>query len=387
MVQSEPKPPSRLPRIAAAFGVFFALMIGLWLLSRRPPTPTANQRGDSDAAALFAEAKSLIRQGKWAAAKEKLEAVREEDEDYESRQIANYLKVAEQELPNEAHFAAVADAIAKGELGRASSEIALVKSSMQDKAISEAKESLARAIESKRTEARTLLSASKWEALLALSDDLLVALPKDREASEWKQQAEQGIARSKKGGVKVVAAETPWLEARQRFKTGDVSGALSLAQACAKKHAECRAMEAGISVLEAKTKNLESLSDNDLVTLFKLDKELAGGTSSDTSKPLRTRLATRFALKASSAKTTGNWPKAIEYARQALEAEPGHPGAQAIITEGRQISGELYIRAYLIRDTDQPEALKMFKEVFAMTTSDDPNHDKAKGYIEKFEAK
>jgi tetratricopeptide (TPR) repeat protein len=391
MAQAEPKQPSKLPKIAAAFGVFILLLIVGRLISNYQPRPSANTRGASDAAAMFAEAKTLIRQGKWAAAKEKLEAVREEDEDYESRQIANYLKVAEQELPNEAHFAAVNEAIAKGELGRASSELAQVKTSMQDKAISDAKEALARAIESKRTEARTLLeppaSVAKWESLLAISDDLLVAVPKDREASEWKQQAEQAIAKSKKGGVKVVAAETPWLEARQRFKNGDTSGALSLAHGCAKKHAECRAMEAGISVLEAKTKNLESLSDGDLLTLFKLDKELAGGVSSDTSKPLRTRLATRFALKASSAKTTQNWAKAIEYARQALEAEPGHAAAQAIITEGKQISGDLYVRAYQLRDTDQGEALKLFKEVYAMTPADDENHTKAKGYIDRFEGR
>jgi hypothetical protein len=391
MEQAEPKPPSKLPKIAAAFGVFVLLLIIGRLISNFQPGPSANTRGDSDAAALFADAKKLIRQGKWAAAKEKLEAVREEDEDYESRQVDNYLKVVDEELPNEARFGEAADAIAKGELARASAALAQVKTNTQMKALDDAKESLAKRIESRRTEARTLLeppaSVTKWESLLALSEDLLGALPKDREAAEWKQQAEQAIAKSKKGGGKIVAAETPWLEARQRFKNGDVSGALSLAQGCSKKHAECRALQAGIDVLEAKSKNLESLSDGDLLTLFKLDKELAGGVSSDTSKPLRTRLATRFALKASSAKTTGNWAKAIEYARQALEAEPGHPAAQAILNEGKQVSSDLYFRAYQLRDTDQPEALKLFKEVAAMTPPDDENHVKAQGYIKKFEAK
>lgn len=387
MVESAPKPPSRLPKIAAAFGIFVALLIIVRLISNYQPGPNANTRGDSDAAAMFAEAKTLIRQGKWAAAKEKLEAVREEDEDYEPRQLDNYLKVVEQELPNEARFADAADAMAKGELARASAALAQVKTNTQDKALSDAKQALRDRIEARRMEARSLLGAANWPPLLALSEDLLVALPGDREAAEWKQQAEQAIAKSKKGGPKVTAAETPWLEARQRFKNGDVSGARSLAQACAKKHKECRALDSGIDVLEARSKNLETLSDGDLLMLFKLDRELAGGTSSDTSKPLRTRLATRFALKASSAKTTGNWPKAIEYARQALEAEPGHPGAQAILNEGKQISSDLYYRAYQLRDTDQPEALKLFKEVVAMTPPDDENHEKAKGYIKRFEAR
>ena len=376
-----------MPKIAAAAGVFFVLLVSLWLVSSHRPRPDSNTRGDSRVAKMFSEAKTLIRQGKWAAAKEKLEAVREEDDDYETRQIDNYLKVVADELPNEARFATAVDAIEKGELGRASAALAQVKTTTQERALTDAKQALADRIATRRAEARTFASAQKWEALLALSDDLLVALPGDRDGAEWKQQAEQAIARGKRGVTRVVTAETPWLEAQQRFKGGDVSGALSLAKGCAKKYAQCRAFESGLDVLETKSKNLESLSEGDLWTLFKLDKELAGGTSSDASKPLRTRVASQFFMKASHAKTTGNWAKAVEFGRQALSAEPTHPGAQAIVTEAKQISGDLYLRAYQLRDTDQPEALKLFKEVVAMTPADDQNHVRSQGYIERFEAR
>lgn len=387
MAESAPKPPSRLPKLAAVAGVFLVLLLSLWLLSNRKPRLSSNVSGDSEAAALFAEAKTLIRQGKWAAAKEKLEAVREEDDEYEPRQIENYLKVAAEELPNEARFATAADAIVKGELARASAALAQVKNTIQDRTLADAKQALAQRIETRRAEARTLASAASWAQLLALSDDLLLALPGDREASEWKQQAEQAIARGKRGVTRVVSVETPWLEAQQRFKGGDVLGARSLAKGCAKKYAQCRALESGLDVLEAKSKNLESLSDGDLLTLYKLDKELAGGASSESSQPLRTLVASRFFLKASQAKTTGNWARAVELARQALAAQPTHAGAQALVTEARQLSGDLYLRAYQLRDTDQPEALKLFKEVLAMTPADDPNHAKAQGYIERFEAR
>ena len=376
-----------MPKIAAAAGVFFVLLVSLWLVSSHRPRPDSNTRGDSRVAKMFSEAKTLIRQGKWAAAKEKLEAVREEDDDYETRQIDNYLKVVADELPNEARFATAVDAIEKGELGRASAALAQVKTTTQERALTDAKQALADRIATRRAEARTFASAQKWEALLALSDDLLVALPGDRDGAEWKQQAEQAIARGKRGVTRVVTAETPWLEAQQRFKGGDVSGALSLAKGCAKKYAQCRAFESGLDVLETKSKNLESLSEGDLWTHFKLDKELAGGTSSDASKPLRTRVASQFFMKASHAKTTGNWAKAVEFGRQALSAEPTHPGAQAIVTEAKQISGDLYLRAYQLRDTDQPEALKLFKEVVAMTPADDQNHVRSQGYIERFEAR
>ena len=387
MADSAPKSPLRLPKIAAAAGVFLVLLVSLWLLSNRKPRPDANTRGDSDVARMFGQAKTLIRQGKWAAAKEKLEAVREEDDDYEPRQLENYLKVVADELPNEARFATAADALEKGELGRASAALAQVKTSTQERALTDAKQALVQRIEARRAEARTLASAMKWEPLLALSEDLLVALPADREGAAWKQQAEQALAKGKRGVTKVVTAETPWVEAQQRFKGGDVSGALSLAKGCAKKYAQCRAFESGLEVLEAKSKNLDSLSHGDLLTLYKLDQELAGGTSSEASKPLRTRVATRFFLEASQAKTTGNWAKAVEFGRQALAAEPGQPGAQALITEAKQLSGDLYLRAYQLRESDPPEALKLFKEVLAMTPVDDQNHLKAQGYIERLEAR
>lgn len=384
---AKPKAPSRRPQLLAAAAVVLVLLISAWLISNRKPRPDPNTRGDSTVAVLFAEAKTLVRQGKWAAAQEKLLAVREEDEDYEPRQVENYLKVVADELPNEALFATAADATTKGELARATAALAKVKTKTQDRALTDAKAALAQRVEARRTEARALSSSAQWEALLALSEDLLAALPGDRDAAEWKQQAEQAIARGKRGVTKVVTADTPWVEAQQRFRGGDASGALSLAQACAKKYAQCRAFVSGLDVLEAKSKHLESLGEDDLLTLYKLDKELAGGTSSEASKPLRTRVATRFLLRASQAKSSGNLARAVDAARQALAADPSLAAAQAIITEAKQASSDLYYRAYQQRDDDPVEALKLFKQVVEMTPPDDQNHQRAQGYIDRLEGR
>lgn len=379
-----PPRPSRRPQLIAALVGIVLLLLTVKLLISGPHL-SANQRGSSTVAAMFSEAKTLIRKGKWAEAKVKLEAIREEDDDYEPKQIENYLKVVADELPNEVRFATATEAITKGELGRASTALAQVKTQTQDKALTDAKQALAQRIESRRTDARTLLSEAKWEALLALSDDLLVAVPGDRDASEWKQQAEQAIAKGKRGVTKTVTAETPWVEAQQRFKNGDATGARSLALGCAKKYAQCRALQNGLEVLEAKSRNLESLSDGDLLTLFKLDRELAGGPSSETSKPLRTRLASRYFLKASQAKTTGNWPRAIELARKVQQADSGHVGAQALINEGRTQAREAYLRGYQLRESSPDEAIKLFKEVMSMTPPDDETHQKAKSRVNELQ--
>lgn len=372
--------------VAVLLGLFVMVFITR-VIGNLKPRMSGDVAGTSDAAGLFAEAKALIRQGKWAAAKAKLEAVREEDDDYEPRQIENYLKVAEEELPNEERFTAITDALEKNELSRAKSVLGQVKTTTQDKALSAAKDALAQRIEARRAEARTLLSSQQWEPLLALSTDLLGAMPGDRDASEWKQQAEQAIARGKKGPTKVISADTPWLEAQQRFKSGDVSGARSLAKACSKKYAKCRDFQSGLDVFEAKTARLEALSDGDLLLMFKLDRELAGGTSSQTSQQLRARVAERYFLKASSAKTSGSWVKALEYAAVALDADPQHAGSKTLVAEGRSKSSDLYLRGYQLRETDPAEAVRLFKEVLTMTLPTDENHIKARGFIERLEAR
>jgi hypothetical protein len=69
----------------------------------------------------------------------------------------------------------------------------------------------------------------------------------------------------------------------------------------------------------------------------------------------------------------------------ALDAEPGNPAAQATLSEAKSVSGDLFLRAYQQRETDPAEAVKLFKEVVAMTPADDQNHIKAKGFIERLE--
>ena len=179
--------------------------------------------------------------------------------------------------------------------------------------------------------------------------------------------------------------DTPWLEVSSRFKNGDSSGALSLAQACANKFAPCRTFEANIKEFEAKSKKLEELNEADLIALYDLDKKIAGGTSSELSKPVRTQLVSKLFVKASQAKTTGNWPRAIELARKVQQADPGHVGAQALINEGRTQAREAYLRGYQLRETSPEEAIKLFKDVMSMTPPDDETHLKAKSRVQELQ--
>jgi tetratricopeptide (TPR) repeat protein len=92
--------------------------------------------------------------------------------------------------------------------------------------------------------------------------------------------------------------------------------------------------------------------------------------------------ADEFARKASSAKASGNWQPAIENARKALTLDPDHTGAKALLADARAQAKEVYLRAYQQKDTSPDEAIKLFKDVIAMTPKDDEYHEKAKKQIE-----
>lgn len=340
---------------------------------------------------MFKEAKTLVRQGKWADAKTKLEEIQAEDAEYETRQVENYLKLANDEIPNEGYLAEANAALAKGELGKASAALAKVKSNAPsvDTAVRTAKESLEAKATEKIGAARGLLAFAtdlgKMEEMKALCEDILLVRNEDREASELKKQAETAIYRIKNPTVAPPPPDTPWIEVSQRFKNGDSSGALSLAQACANKFQQCRTFESNIKEFEAKSKRLEELSENELIALYDLDKKIAGGQSSELSRPVRTQLVSKLFVKASQAKTTGNWPRAIELARKVQQADSGHVGAQALINEGRSQARDAYLRGYQLKETSPDEAIKLFKDVMSMTPADDETHQKAKSRINELQ--
>ena len=378
--------------VGGALVVVMALFVGWKAIANkqaiaRAAAAKAGAEHQAAMADMFKEAKGLVRAGKWAEAKTKLEEIQAEDAEYETRQVENYLKLANDEIPNEGLLAEANAALGKNELGKAFAALQKVKSNAPsvDAAVRAAKEQLEIKATEKTGAARALLASAsdltKMEEMKALCEDILLVRNEDREASELKKQAETAIYRIKNPTVAPPPPDTPWVEVSQRFKNGDSSGALSLAQACANKFQQCRTFESNIKEFEAKSKRLEELSENDLIALYDLDKKIAGGTSSELSRPVRTQLVSKLFVKASQAKTTGNWPRAIELARKVQQADSGHVGAQALINEGKTQAREAYLRGYQLKDSSPDEAIKLFKDVMNMTPPDDETHQKAKSRV------
>ncbi len=331
---------------------------------------------------MFKDAKVLVKQGKWTDAKAKLAEIQEADPDFESKQIGNYLAIAEKEVPNQGALEEANAAIKEGLLGKAAAALKRVKTTPQSETLMRtARDALDAKVIEKIGEARGLLSQrdlASQEKLKALAEDILAAKEDDHDAAEFKKQAETAIYAIKNPTYVPPPPETPWVEVQSRFKTGDSSGALSLAQACANKNPKCRDLEAQIKEWDSKSKKVEDLSEGDLIGLFELDKKIAGGVSSEQSRPIRTQLVTKLFMKASQLKTTGNWSRATEYARKVLSADPNHAGAQALVNDARTQAKDVYLRGYQLKETNPDEAIRLFKDVLNMTPADDDYNQKAK---------
>jgi len=338
---------------------------------------------------MLQEAKNQVRQGNWEQAKAQFLALKETDPEFEAMVVQTYLTRADEEIPAERLLVEAEGLLKKSALGKAAATLAKVKTVNQLDRQAELKQKLGDAVSAKLGEARALTAYNtdlkKMEQLLALVEDVLAVNAEEREATELKKTAEDSIFRIKNPTVAPPKPQTPWIEVQGRYRSGDASGALALAQACANKFAKCRTLETQITDFEKKSKSVESLRDADLLSLYRLDKAIAGGSSSDLSKPIRTRIASSYYLKASSAKTTGNWSKAIDYARTVLDVDPGHPGAQSILADAQKQAKDIYLRAYQLKDNQPDDAIRFFKDVINMTPPDNEYHQKAKARLQELQ--
>lgn len=379
----------------SALAVLMALFVGYKAIAKK--NEEANRRKQAEVEALkeqlstaFQEAKNLTKDGKWVEAKARLEQIAEFDPTYQSKSIATYLERANTEIPNEQALEEAKEALTSDQLGKGAAALGRIKNTMMEKRVTELKELLEQKLADKVIDARKRLSASPrdlaaMEQVKAMAEDVLAARPEDRDAPDIKKQAEDNINRIKNPNLPPPTPETPHLEVMARFRNGDLSGAMSLAQACASKNAQCRALEAQMKEFDTRSKNLETLSSTELRNLYNLDKKIAGGQSSDLSKQIRTRLATAFYKEASNAKMVRDWVAAIQKAQVVLEVDPGHPGASTIIQEARTQAHDIYLRGYQLRETSPDEAARLFKEVIMMTPPDDTDHQKAKSRLEELQ--
>lgn len=380
-------------RSGAVLVVLLAGFVGYKIIdNRRKEAAGANaaviQRTMEQLRTMNQEARNLIRAGKWADAKALLEQVQAANPTFGGGTVQQYIAKTEQEIPNEVHLLKAAEFTKLGQLSNAHKELTQVTAdTLQTDRREKVRSDLEGKIDLKLREARDLVpmasDLAKQKELLAIANDILGAKEEHRDALEFKDIATKTINRLENPYVPPPAPKTPWIPVQQLFTNGDQAGALATANACAGGFKQCKVLMGQIQEFNEKNKKLENLGPAELMALLELDRKITGGPASALSKPIATRVVTAFFLKSTAAKSKGDWGQAIEYAKKVLHADPGHPGAQSIVSEARAQARELYLRGYQLKDGSPDEAITFFKQVMQMTPKGDEFHEKAKSQLEK----
>ncbi|QSQ25053.1 FHA domain-containing protein [Pyxidicoccus parkwayensis] len=375
----------------AAAGVVVLLFAGLGVVRMNVNRQQAAelQRANEDKArrgalsALFQEAKNLVREGKWIEAQAKLEELQAQAPDYPG--VTDYLGHAEREIPIQRSLEEARAALAKNELGKAAAALAKTsKTQFLDEPVRNLKRDLGAAADKRTVAARAALDGSKFDEAKAITDDVLVAVPEHRDAKLINEAAVQSIAqRDAPRPVVQGPAPKPWEPAVDRFRDGDTSGAVAILNACMSRTPQCKKLLGQVNEFTNLYKKLEDLDAKNLTKLLALDKDITDGRPSKMARNAGTRAATIFYKGATAAKAAGQWAKAMEYARRALQADPGHAGATNIISEMKTKAKDLYLSAYSIKDSAPEDALPKFRDVVSMTPPDDEYHQKAQTWVEK----
>ncbi|HZI03635.1 MAG TPA: FHA domain-containing protein, partial [Archangium sp.] len=334
--------------------------------------------------ALFQDAKNLIRDGKWADAKAKLLELQEVAPNYV--QLPDYLARVEKEIPNQEALDAAKGALDKNQLGAAAASLAKVgKDTQLFDTVRQLRMSLKDKADKRVRDALALLDQKQLDQAKAITDDVLAADSEHRDAKVVNEQAVRAIAIRDAPPPPPTPKEVPkpWDQAVDRFRDGDLNGAMSMANACAGKHSQCKVLMGQLVDFGNLHKKLEDLDAKGLARLLDLDKKITRGQGSKLSRNAGTRAANIFFKTASAAKASGQYGRAMENAQRALQSDPGHTGARNIVDEMRQKAKELYLFAYSLKDSNTEEAVSKFREVIAMTPSDDEHHQKARSWVEK----
>ncbi len=338
------------------------------------------------AATVFQDGKNLANQGDWSAAKAKF---------LEAQEIfptllglAEYIEQSDRESQNQERLASAEAAMGERRLGDAAEQLAQVNTRhyVIEKKHTLLKKQLEEAFAAKLSDARALLESSpndvdKMRELEALTDDLLRANKDSRDAAELNRQAKgriEELTRVRGPGPKPEAR--PWADAVSRFKQGDLSGALSLANDCATRK-ECRDLLAKLNTYADKHKRVETLAVKELEEMLRLDEEIGGGRS-PLAKPAATRYSGQQYKLASGYKASGDLGKAMDHVNKTLWAEPGHAGAQAIKVELTQQANDLYVQAYAASQSNPEEGIKQFRDLLKIVPKNDKLYEKIQKRID-----
>ncbi|MEN9798286.1 MAG: hypothetical protein RL653_1982 [Pseudomonadota bacterium] len=351
---------------------------------------------------VLREGKSLVAARKWGEARarfgeaqarfgeipEEVQAELREDR----TNLETYLDRASKEIPNQVALEAADKALS-------------------EKKLLESEESLKRVTEDTAMDERVRELRTRQKALLAeylsdarnasqgtgasldrakeLTDDILKLEPDNRDARVINENALKAIA-ARSGGtyvpVKQPTGPGPAVPVMERYKQGDLTGAVAMADECAGKgDKRCRELASQVRDAQALFKQVESMDAKQLERLLGLDRSITGGGLSPMGRQAGTQAGTKFFKLAASNKAAGKFAEAATWAQKALEADPDNAGARALLADMRGKCKETYMLGYSLKDTQPEDALVQLRQAVQLCSPGDEYQGKAKRLVQALE--
>lgn len=335
------------------------------------------RRGSQSLESAFQLGKKLVRQGDWNQAWETFERIRREAPDFPGLQP--FIDRATREARNQAFLAGARTALEKNELGPAAQAIAQVTDTLLVAQLQAVRDSLRRRVVERIAEAQAAFRARDYPRALEIVEDALKASPGSPEGLSLAHRAGQAAK-----ARPMPSSARPGEGAATRFRAGDLKGAIAAAEKCAARHPEpCGRLHGQLVQFAELHGRMERLELGDLERLLDLATRAGGGRPGSLAFAAMARAAALYYKQAAEARTAGQWARAVDLATKAQRLAPDHPGALAIIRELKARAKELFVFAYSLKDTAPDEAVVRFKEVIALTRTDDETHRKAVRWVGK----
>ncbi len=383
-----------LTRVAMVLSLIAALGVGakVWVDVNRKKDAAriAEQEAQRQKVGVTLESvKALILAGRYKDAKAKLDELApslEQTGDETRGFVKMYQESCASEIPNEALRDEAKAALEKNLPGEARLALAKIpKASLQMNLVGELDRQIQKKLSVRLNDAREAFNQEKYDEVVAITADFLLAVPEDRDATKLNEDAKAALAKPQKLAVaKQASGPKPWDAALERYRDGDLTGAQALANECAaKKVSRCQDLVRDMTELGELNRKAESLDEKKLLRLSQLDREINGGKPSKVTAAASTRLGNLHYKRASSRKAAGDYGEAAEHAAKALQADPENAPARALLTEMRSKAKDVYIQAYTLKDVEPDQAIEKLQQVLEMTAPDDELHAKAKALKER----
>ena len=345
---------------------------------------------------------ALLKQGKWAEARDKLKIAAELNG--QDPEIARYLESAENEAPRAQQLAAARAALARKDYAGARGALAGVP---EDSALAEAAHELSQqvkaALDSAVRDGKARVESGDFNGAQELLDPVLTAEPSRADALAVKEAigAQKRVAapaverRRERAPDSTPARSAPDVQSvLEAYLAGDIGAAIERAQASNSPRGERMLQElktfdaAYKDGLAKKQAGRTAEAVRALEQAASADRAIGGGKDGRLGREVRKALsALHYQIGAAQAGSDDSLPQAAAHLRAAVQDDPSNDAASSQLRQIADRAKDIYLRGYVAKDDDAESARKAFKLVIETLPASDETAQKAKRWLDKLDGK